>query len=130
MQIRNDYEKDVFNGDIGTIDAIDAGGLRVRYDGRTVGYAAEELGALSLAYAISVHKSQGSEYPAVVMPLIEAHRGMLQRNLLYTAVTRATRLVFLVGTRRALALALKNDKPRRRLTRLAQRLASLGGQRQ
>jgi exodeoxyribonuclease V alpha subunit len=96
--------------------------LTVDFDGREVAYDFSELNELVLAYAISVHKSQGSEYPAVVLPLLTQHYVMLQRNLLYTAVTRGRALVVLVGSRRALDVALQNDRPRKRSSGLRQRL--------
>ena len=124
MQIRNDYEKDVFNGDIGRIADVDrvAETLIVRFDDKHVEYAFEELDSLHPAYAISVHKSQGSEYPAVIIALASHHYIMLQRNLLYTAVTRGVRLVVIVGDKKALATAVRNDRIRRRYTQLAERL--------
>ncbi len=124
MQIRNDYEKEVFNGDIGRIDSIDARMRRCRvvFDGRAVPYDFADMDSLALAYASSVHKSQGSEYPVVVFPVLEEHHIMLQRNLLYTAVTRARRLVVIVGTKRALGAAVSNDRIRRRFTSLGARL--------
>jgi exodeoxyribonuclease V alpha subunit len=124
MQIRNDYDKDVFNGDIGRIAAIDRENqeLVVSFEGRRVAYDFAELDELVHAYAVSVHKSQGSEFPAVVLPVLTQHYIMLQRNLLYTAVTRGKKLVVLVGSRQALAIAIKNDKMKRRYTRLQTRL--------
>jgi exodeoxyribonuclease V alpha subunit len=124
MHLKNNYQKDVFNGDIGVVSAIDRkdGSLSVDYDGRIVPYEPIEMDELTLAYAISVHKSQGSEYPAVIVPVTTQHFPMLQRNLLYTAMTRGEKVVVLVGTTKALQLALANDKPRRRLSRLAERL--------
>lgn len=126
MQIRNNYEKDVFNGDIGRISFVDMEEktLCVRYDDRTVGYDADELDELVPAYAISIHKSQGSEYPAVVIPLLTQHYVLLQRNLIYTAVTRGKRLVVLVGEPKALAMAIKNNRMQKRYTWLARRLGS------
>jgi exodeoxyribonuclease V alpha subunit len=94
----------------------------VDYYGRTVQYDAAELDQLTVAYAISVHKSQGAEYPAVIVPLVTQHYVMLQRNLLYTAMTRGQKLVILIGNRKAVRIALENDKPRLRLTSLAARL--------
>jgi exodeoxyribonuclease V alpha subunit len=128
MQIVNDYEKDVFNGDIGAITALDhqEQDLRVRFDDREVVYRFGELDELVLAYAATVHKSQGSEYPAVVVAIHTQHYVMLQRNLLYTAVTRARKLVVLVGTKKALAIATKRVSSRRRVTTLKERMAHLG----
>jgi len=125
MQMVNDYEKNVFNGDIGRIAAVDGREqeLTVTFDGRPVAYAFGELDELSLAYAATVHKSQGSEYPAVVVPIHSQHYVMLQRNLLYTAVTRARKLVVLVGTKSALAIAARRISSRRRITTLKERLA-------
>ncbi len=124
MQVRNNYDKEVYNGDIGTIVRLDvsASTVEVLFDGREVRYEAGELDEIVLAYAISVHKAQGSEFPAVVVPVLTQHYVLLQRNLLYTAVTRGRRLVVLVGTRRALALAVKNASQRRRCTALERRL--------
>ncbi len=130
MQIRNNYDKDVYNGDIGRIVSIDREEqeLVVDFDGRRASYDFIELDELVLAYAISVHKSQGSEYPAVVMPLLTQHYLMLQRNLLYTAVTRGKRLVVIVGTRKALAIAIRNNRPRMRYTKLKERLRAVMSQ--
>lgn len=125
MQIKNNYEKDVFNGDIGRVLNIDEKGVTVFFD-REVIYDREELDELTLAYAISVHKSQGSEYEACVMPVLTQHYIMLQRNLLYTALTRAKKLAILVGSKKALAIAIKNNKPYKRNTRLASILQELG----
>ena len=124
MQLRNNYTKEVFNGDIGWIEKIDKeeGEVRVRYEERNVAYDFSELDELTLAYAISVHKSQGSEYPAVVMPLLMQHYVLLQRNLLYTAITRAKKLVVIIGTKKALGMAIRNDKVQRRFSRLAERV--------
>lgn len=126
MQIKNNYEKDVYNGDIGRICHVDTEEkeLTVRFEGNSVLYAQEELDELAPAYAISVHKSQGSEYPAVVLPLLTQHYVLLQRNLLYTGVTRGKKLVILVGSPRAVQMAVRNDKTHRRYTRLAERLRS------
>jgi len=124
MQVKNNYDLDVFNGDIGILTDASAEkkNALVMFDDRAVSYDFSDLDDLVPAYAISVHKSQGSEFPAVVMPLLTQHYIMLQRNLLYTAVTRGRRLVVLVGSRKALALAIANDKPRLRYTGLCERL--------
>ena len=125
MQVTNDYERDVFNGDLGVITALDMeeGELTVTFDGRPVVYGFGELDELVLAYATTIHKSQGSEYPAVVIPLTTQHYTMLARNLLYTGVTRGKRLVVLVGQRRALAIAVRNGSGRRRWSKLREWLA-------
>ncbi len=124
MQVKNNYELEVFNGDVGRLLAIDeeAETVRCRFDDRTVEHPFASLDELALAYACSIHKSQGSEYPAVVVPLHTQHYVMLERNLLYTALTRAKRLVVLVGDPKALALAVRNRRTRLRYTRLAGRL--------
>jgi exodeoxyribonuclease V alpha subunit len=125
MEIRNNYEKDIFNGDIGLIVHIDKTNYRllVDFDGRTVGFEKDELNDIVPAYAVSVHKSQGSEYQAVVMPLLTQHYIMLQRNLFYTALTRAKKLSVIVGSYKALYIAIKNDKPVRRNGLLREKLA-------
>jgi exodeoxyribonuclease V alpha subunit len=127
MQIRNNYDKDVFNGDIGRITAISAEEKEaaVLIDGRQVAYDFSELDEIVHAYAVSVHKSQGSEYPAVIFPVLTQHYILLQRNLIYTAVTRARRLAVIVGTRKALAIGVKNMRTDRRCTALRQRLQAL-----
>jgi len=124
MQIRNNYEKDVYNGDIGRIILIDTEdkSVTVNFDDRNVPYEWEELDELAPAYAISVHKSQGSEYPAVVLPLLVQHYMLLQRNLLYTGITRGKRLVVLVGESKAFAMAVRNNKTVKRYTWLNRRL--------
>lgn len=124
LQTVNNYEKEVFNGDVGTVTKVDAEAqaLRVNFDGREVVYDFGELDELSLAYAMTVHKAQGSEYPAVVIPLATQHYTLLERNLLYTAVTRGKHLVVLIGQPKALAMAVKNQRAGRRLTDLAERL--------
>ncbi|MGD2115300.1 MAG: ATP-dependent RecD-like DNA helicase [Acidobacteriota bacterium] len=124
MQIRNNYELEVFNGDVGRVLSIDEEEetVRCRFDDREVEHLFSSLDELSLAYACSIHKSQGSEYPAVVVPLHTQHYVMLERNLLYTALTRAEKLVVLVGDPKALALAVRNRRTRLRHTRLAERL--------
>ena len=125
IQYRNNYQLDVFNGDIGRIEGIDAinQSLNVRIDDRLVRYDWSEADELGLAYAISVHKAQGSEYPVVVVPVMTTHYMLLQRPLLYTAVTRARKLVVLVGTRRAIAIAVRNNKVTLRNSGLSERLA-------
>ncbi len=128
MQLRNDYDRNVFNGDIGVIAGIDADSIvRVDFDGRVVVYERTDLDALTHAYAVSVHKSQGSEYPAVVIPIATQHFMMLQRSLLYTAVTRGKKLVVLVGSKRAVSLAVKNADARRRYTWFAERVRMVMG---
>ncbi|MGC9357261.1 MAG: SF1B family DNA helicase RecD2, partial [Anaerolineae bacterium] len=124
MQIRNDYDRQVFNGDMGRIVDIDLEQslLVVDFEGVGVGYEFTQLDELVHAYAVSIHKSQGSEFPAVVVPILTQHYVMLQRNLLYTAVTRAQELVVLVGNYRAIAIAVHNDKISQRNTKLAERL--------
>ncbi len=120
MQVENDYDKDVYNGDLGIIASVDIeeGELVADFDGRKVSYSFGELDELVLAYATTIHKSQGSEYPAVVIPLSTQHYPMLQRNLVYTGVTRGKRLVVLVGQRKALAIAVKGAQTRRRWSKL------------
>ena len=124
MQIRNNYDKDVYNGDIGRIRRIDREEqeVTVDFDGRLVGYDFSDLDELVLAYATSVHKAQGSEYPAVVMPILIQHYILLQRNLLYTGITRGKKLVVLVGTKKAIGTAVRNDRPQMRYTLLKERL--------
>jgi exodeoxyribonuclease V alpha subunit len=124
MQTRNNYDKEVFNGDIGRIHGIDFddASLEVVFDGRYVYYEFSEAEELIHAYCISTHRSQGSEYPVVVMPLMTQHYMMLQRNLLYTAVTRAKKLVVLVGSRKAVHMAVQNNKVAERYSGLLQRL--------
>ena len=120
MQIENDYDKDVYNGDIGYIDDVDpdVGELNASFDGRSVTYGFGELDTLVPAYAVTIHKSQGSEYPAVVIPIMTQHYAMLQRNLLYTGITRGKRLVVLVGQKKAVAIAVRNVSGRRRWSKL------------
>jgi exodeoxyribonuclease V alpha subunit len=122
MQIENDYDKEVYNGDIGTIDEInsDDGELNANFDGRSVTYGFGELDMLVPAYAATIHKSQGSEYPAVIIPMLTQHYAMLQRNLLYTGVTRGKRLVVLVGQKKAVAIAVRNVSGRRRWSKLSE----------
>ncbi|MDE2724828.1 MAG: AAA family ATPase, partial [Gemmatimonadota bacterium] len=122
MQVRNNYDRDIFNGDIGRIQGIDDDILRVRFQDRVLEYEFSELDELVLAYAMSVHKSQGAEFRAVVMPLTTQHYMMLQRNLLYTAITRARELVVLAGTKQALGMAVRNNRVAERHTTLSQRI--------
>jgi exodeoxyribonuclease V alpha subunit len=122
MQRRNDYEKGVFNGDIGRITAMAGATVRVVFDGDPVEYADDELHGLDLAYALSVHKSQGSEYPAIVLGLLDEHAAMLQRSLIYTALTRARRLAVIVGSRAALRTAVRRTDARGRSSGLVERL--------
>lgn len=128
MQIENDYDKEVYNGDIGYVDGIDLneGELSASFDGRTVTYLFGELDTLVLAYAATIHKSQGSEYPAVVIPVLTQHYAMLQRNLLYTGITRGKRLVVIIGQRKAVAIAVKNVSGRRRWSKLDEWLVGGG----
>lgn len=122
MQTRNDYDREVWNGDIGTVVAASAEEVVVDFDGRSVRFTRKAAGDLVPAWAITIHKSQGSEYPAVVLPIVDEHRILLQRNLVYTAVTRARRLVVIVGSARALATAVRNASVLERRTSLAERL--------
>jgi exodeoxyribonuclease V alpha subunit len=125
MQIKNNYDKEVFNGDIGKISRIDFENqeISITFDGRSVDYDYTDLDEIVLAYAVSVHKSQGSEYPAVIIPILTQHYMLLQRNLIYTAVTRGRKLVVIVGTRKALAIGVKNNKTEKRYTYLRYRLS-------
>ncbi len=125
MQLRNNYDKDVYNGDLGYVRSVDMEErtLTVDFDGQMVEYEASELDELTLAYATTIHKSQGSEYPIVVMPVLMTHYVMLQRNLIYTGITRAKKICVLVGQTKALAYAIHNMKVLKRNTRLKERLA-------
>ena len=125
MQIRNNYDKEVFNGDIGRITGIDleAQEVTISFDGRQVGFDFTDLDEIVLAYAVSVHKAQGSQYPVVIIPVLTQHYILLQRNLIYTAVTRGRKLVVMVGSKKALAIAVKNNKTQLRHTRLTRRLS-------
>ncbi|MEX0804246.1 MAG: ATP-dependent RecD-like DNA helicase [Candidatus Binatia bacterium] len=127
MQLRNNYDKGIYNGDLGRIAGIDRkeGKIQVDFYGKIVEYNDDELDEISLAYATSIHKSQGSEYPVVVIPLHTSHYMMLHRSILYTAVTRGKKLVVLVGSRRALAMAIQNVRVERRYTGLKEKLAQL-----
>jgi exodeoxyribonuclease V alpha subunit len=125
IQLRNNYDKNLFNGDIGVVTSVsgEAGELEADFDGDTHVFTRGETGDLALAYAISIHKSQGSEYPVVVVPLLKAHFMMLQRNLLYTAVTRGRRKVYIVGEPAAYAMAVRNRESKLRVTHLREKLA-------
>jgi exodeoxyribonuclease V alpha subunit len=122
MQVTNDYERDVFNGDLGIITTVDVedGTLTVSFDGRPIECSFGELDELVLAYATTIHKAQGSEYPVVVIPMTTQHYTMLARNLVYTGVTRGKQLVVLVGQRKALAIAIRNGGARRRWSNLGE----------
>ena len=124
MQLRNNYDKDVFNGDLGYVEQIDMEErtLQVNFDGYWVEYDVSELDELTLAYATTIHKSQGSEYPIVVMPILMTHYVMLQRNLIYTGITRAKKICVLIGTKKALAFAIRNMSVLKRNTKLKERL--------
>lgn len=127
MQIRNNYDKAVFNGDLGIIESIDLENqsVEVSIDGLRVSYDLNELDELVHAYAVSIHKAQGSEFPVVVIPLLTQHYRLLQRNLLYTAVTRARKMVVIAGSRKAIAMAVRNNQIQKRNTRLAERLRGM-----
>jgi exodeoxyribonuclease V alpha subunit len=122
MEIENDHDREVYNGDIGYIDNVDPneGEVVASFDGRSVTHGFGELDMLVPAYAATIHKSQGSEYPAVVIPVMTQHYTMLQRNLLYTGVTRGKRLVVLVGQKKAVAIAVRNVSGRRRWSKLGE----------
>jgi exodeoxyribonuclease V alpha subunit len=125
MQTENDYDKDVYNGDLGFVTAIDPelGEITIGFDGRDVTYLLGELDQIVLAYATTIHKSQGSEYPVVVIPVTTQHYPMLQRNLLYTGVTRGKRLVVLLGQKKAIMIAVRNVSGRRRWSKLREWLS-------
>ncbi|MBW8781288.1 MAG: ATP-dependent RecD-like DNA helicase [Verrucomicrobia bacterium] len=129
IQLRNNYDKNLFNGDIGAITAADpeAGTLNADFDGTSHVFDRGDLGSLALAYAISIHKSQGSEYPVVIVPLLKAHFMMLQRNLLYTAITRGKKKVFIVGEPAAYAMAVRNSEAKTRGTHLREKIARAAG---
>jgi exodeoxyribonuclease V alpha subunit len=120
MQIENDYDKEAYNGDIGFIEEVDpdTSHVVVTFDGRRINYEFGDFDMLVPAYATTIHKSQGSEYPAIVIPVLTQHYAMLQRNLLYTGVTRGKRLVVLVGQKKAIAIAVRNTSGRRRWSKL------------
>lgn len=127
MQIRNNYDKEVFNGDIGIVSSIDFENrnLTVLFENRAVEYDVTELDELVQAYAITIHKSQGSEYPVVVMPVMMTHFVMLQRNLVYTGITRAKKMLVLVGTKKAISYAVKHVTVTKRNTKLKERLKAI-----
>lgn len=127
MQIENDYDREVYNGDIGHVDHVsqEEGTVTVAYDGRLVNYNPADLDALVPAYAVTIHKSQGSEYPVVVIPILTQHYAMLRRNLLYTGITRGRQLVVLVGQHKAIAIAVRDSAGGHRWTRLANTLLSM-----
>lgn len=129
IQLRNNYDKNLFNGDIGTITTTDGvnGALTADFDGDVHSFDRGELGELALAYAISIHKSQGSEYPVVIVPLLKAHFMMLQRNLIYTAITRGRKKVFLVGEPAAYAMAVRNSESKQRITHLREKTTLAAG---
>ncbi len=128
IQLRNNYDKNLFNGDIGTVAGVDleTGTLDADFDGTRQSFERGELNDLALAYAISIHKSQGSEYPVVIIPLLKGHFMMLQRNLLYTAITRGKKKVFLVGEPAAYGMAVRNSESKLRVTHLREKIAALG----
>jgi exodeoxyribonuclease V alpha subunit len=127
IQLRNNYDKNLFNGDIGTVAHIDAeaGIVEAEFDGARHTFERGELGDLALAYAISIHKSQGSEYPVVIVPLLKAHFMMLQRNLLYTAITRGKKKVFIVGEPAAYSMAVRNPEAKLRITHLREKIGGM-----
>src|ERR1700682_3006039 len=129
IQTENDYDKEVFNGDIGIVERIERveHEVTIRFDDRLVKYDFGEWDEVALAYAITIHKSQGSEFPAVVIPLATQHYMLLQRNLIYTGITRGKKLVVLIGQRKALSIAVRNDRPQRRYSGLLTSLKSKRG---
>jgi exodeoxyribonuclease V alpha subunit len=126
IQLRNNYDKNLFNGDIGRITAVhsERGTVEADFDGARHEFTRAEFGDLAPAYAISIHKSQGSEYPVVIVPLLKAHFMMLQRNLLYTAITRGKKKVFIVGEKAAYAMAVRNAESKQRCTHLREKIVS------
>src|SRR4051812_16634771 len=128
IQLRNNYDKNLFNGDIGTVRGInpEAGTLDAEFETARHTFERGEIGDLALAYAISIHKSQGSEYPVVIVPLLKAHFMMLQRNLLYTAITRGKKKVFLVGEPAAYSMAVRNSESKLRVTHLREKISATG----
>jgi exodeoxyribonuclease V alpha subunit len=128
MQVENNYDRETFNGDLGFISRIDdeEAEITVDFDGRAVEYAYGELDEVTLAYATTIHKSQGSEYPAVVIPVVTQHYAMLQRNLLYTGLTRGKQLVVLIGQKKAVGIAVRGVQGRRRWSKLRELLTMDG----
>jgi exodeoxyribonuclease V alpha subunit len=128
IQLKNNYEKDVYNGDIGFIRDIDfeMEEIKVDFDGRTVSYDFYELDEISLSYAISIHKSQGSEFKCTVIPILTSHYMLLQRNLLYTAISRARELAILVGSKKAIGMAVNRNVVEKRYTNLKELLQRYG----
>ena len=126
MQTQNDYDKEVFNGDVGYVQQIDADAqeMIIEFDGKSVEYLFGELDEVALAYAVSIHKSQGSEYPAVVIPVMMQHYMMLRRNLLYTGITRGKKMVIVVGQKKAIGMAVKGRVEGRRWSKLGELLSS------
>ena len=124
MQIENNYQKEVYNGDIGIIQQVnlEENEIKIDFEGKIIGYDLQELDEIVLAYAMTIHKSQGSEYPVVIIPLLTQHYAMLQKNLIYTGITRGKKLVILVGQKKALAIALHNKKTQKRCSMLETRL--------
>jgi exodeoxyribonuclease V alpha subunit len=124
IQLRNNYDKNLFNGDIGTVTSVDLqkGTLLADFDGEKVAFERGEFGDVALAYAISIHKSQGSEYPCVIIPLLKGHFMMLQRNLVYTAITRGRKRVFIVGEPAAWGMAVRNAESKLRCTHLKEKI--------
>jgi len=120
MQLRNNYDKNIFNGDIGFILEFDdeSKNLITNFEGKIIKYSADELDEITLAYAITVHKSQGSEYPCIIMPVVTQNYIMLQRNLIYTGITRASKLLIMIGTKQAVSIAVNNNKVQKRFTTL------------
>jgi exodeoxyribonuclease V alpha subunit len=127
MQMENDYDREVFNGDIGFVTSIDndINEISIDFDGRSVVYGYGELDEVMLCYATTIHKSQGSEYPAVVIPMMTQHYTMLERHLLYTGITRGAKLVVIVGQKKALAMAVRGTRDRRRWSKLREWLAGM-----
>ena len=129
IQLRNNYDKNLFNGDICVVTGLDAGAgtLTADFDGDRHEFDRGDLGSLALAFSITIHKSQGSEYPVVIIPLLKAHFMMLQRNLLYTAITRGRKKVFLVGEKAAYGMAVRNSEAKQRVTHLREKIALAAG---